>query len=283
MIGTNLALVAACGGANPDPLAHSGSTGVIAAADGSSSRESTSTSDGSGGGFEDGFEGGFEGGLEDGSEDGGGQGEGGMCSLFGQDCAAGLKCVFHCEGLACAPECRPVGGEGVVGDACVANGLEAEIPDDCGPDTICFTGEAEPGDGVCVPFCQGSAAEPTCADPGRVCAQQTLCLQRCDPFLQACPEGMGCFDVDFGAFVCWDVADVPIADLDECPGNTLCMPGSFCAPAALLADCSGSRCCTPHCDLQAADPCPAVDAALSCVEYGSPERDHSDLGVCALR
>ncbi|MEM7152999.1 MAG: ribulose phosphate epimerase [Myxococcota bacterium] len=265
----------ACGSSTEPAAAEpSGSTstttGSASTTDVASTSAASSTSTG---GRED------EGALDEGS---GGIGQGAMCNLFEQDCAPGLKCAYACDTLFCEPTCRPVTGDGEAGDECVSNGLEGESPDDCGEDTLCFTGEASPGPGICEPFCIGSAEAPDCEDPDRVCAQGTLCLPRCDPLLQVCPDGQGCFAVDLGVFVCWNHPEVPIGDGEACMGNTLCQPGSTCLHATELPDCPDFRCCTPLCDLSEPDPCPAIDPSLQCVAYGNDEPEHANVGVCSL-
>lgn len=213
----------------------------------------------------------------------GGVGVGGQCDAFEQDCAEGLKCMYGCDGAACSQQCRPVRPDAVgLGEPCTAEALDAEFPDDCDARSLCWTGEAEAGAGICEPFCVGSPSMPACDDAGRVCAQQSVCLERCDPLLQACPDAQGCFDVDVGAFVCWNLQDVPIPDGEPCGGNTLCRAGATCVFADSLATCTGARCCTPLCEIGADEVCAAVDASLACVAYDVAVPRAPELGVCVL-
>jgi hypothetical protein len=50
-----------------------------------------------------------------------------------------------------------------------------------------------------------------------------------------------------------------------------------------MPDCSGAACCTAYCDLGEGDaPCTAIDPALSCVDWMSPEPQWDHVGVCAI-
>lgn len=219
---------------------------------------------------------------ESGQDTGGGQGS--MCDLFAQNCDEGLKCMYACDGPSCVPRCRPtVPDANSQGDSCVAAPPEAELPDDCDTQTLCWTGESSPGEGTCEPLCTGSAALPRCDDPDRVCALQSVCLRRCDPLLQDCPVAQGCFDVDVGTFVCWNIAPEPELDGEVCGGNTLCQPGSTCAFADTLPECPGRRCCTPLCDVEEGDAdCAGTGAAVTCVPYTVEVPSSPSLGVCAV-
>lgn len=212
-----------------------------------------------------------------------GLGEDAKCDVFAQDCAAGLKCVYWCGNGPCLPTCRVVTGDRTTGDACVFFGAEGDVYDDCDAASVCWTGEFAAGEGVCVPFCGGTLAQPTCSDPERVCIALAGCLERCDPLLQTCPDGQGCYDADLDAFVCWDAPETPPTAGEPCQGNTLCAPGSTCSPGAKVPGCAANRCCAPFCDLDAApDPCEAIGPQWTCVGYGSAQPDLANLGVCQL-
>jgi hypothetical protein len=101
----------------------------------------------------------------------------------------------------------------------------------------------------------------------------------CDPLsLDACPEHEVCVFVQ-AYFRCFADASGPIgATGDSCQFENVCDPGLFCS---LDVPCSDGviGCCTPFCDLTAADPC----TAGSCVPYfpdGSPFPWLEDLGYC---
>lgn len=187
-----------------------------------------------------------------------------MCDPLAQNCASGLKCVYWCGNGPCLPTCRVVTGGAAIGESCVFYGADGDTYDDCDEASVCWTGEFEAGDGECVPFCHGLPLQPKCDDPERVCISFAGCLELCDPLLQTCLDGQGCYD----------------AAGEPCDGNTLCAPGSTCLPGAKAPDCTDNRCCAPLCDLDASpDPC---EPQWKRVSYGSSQPGLANLGVCQL-
>ncbi len=217
--------------------------------------------------------------------DGGGSNE---CDPRTQDCPRGQKCTAWANDGGTfwnATRCVDVGGRGVAGDSCTAEGSGVSGIDDCGVGFICLNTDQD-GIGTCVQFCQGDNRD---CPPGDVCAIYNdgvlpICLVGCDPLLQDCPPTQSCIDAPGGQFICFtDASGDAGADGDPCPpqdGENSCDPGLWCGPNS--NGCADVNCCTPYCDL--ADPqCQVPDACVSF--FGDPDSappGFEDVGVCVL-
>jgi hypothetical protein len=153
----------------------------------------------------------------------------------------------------------PVGGQ------CNLNwGL---LEDDCERGAMCFGLGVFAESNHCTPLATGSADLPICPDP---CSYSFvyddvfgLCNPVCDPLATDCPEGVACNSVAHqGKFVCTYVGTVGANE--ACEKTDDCAEGSTCVPQFLLPDCSSPLCCTPVCDLDAPDPCPAAVPGTAC-------------------
>lgn len=213
--------------------------------------------------------------------------DGGSCDAWVQDCPGGEKCVPYATdgGNWNANKCVPIVGDGQIGDACSWDGT-VSATDSCGADSHCWDVQLVDGEpiGVCTPFCAGSPNDPICG-PGTSClianeGSINLCVRSCDPLLQECGEGLGCF-WSSNDFQCIFTAGLIMAD-QPCGFINDCAPGHLCAAAELLSECAGASCCTPYCDL--ADPvCP--NGATECVgffEQGTAPPTYEDVGVCVI-
>jgi len=73
---------------------------------------------------------------------------------------------------------------------------------------------------------------------------------------------------------------------DPCEFVNACNPGLFCASVDYVPDCEGNiGCCTPFCDLLAADPCPGAVPEVECIpwfEEGQAPPGYETLGVCGV-
>jgi len=214
-----------------------------------------------------------------------------ICDPFAQDCPEGEKCVAYASsgGTWDANKCVTVTGSGTAGDTCVYGGAAAGT-DDCDADHVCWNALDVDGMqvGTCFPFCTGGADNPSCADPDSSCRVTnegviTVCLPNCDPLLQDCPEGLGCYwSGGSMTFQCVITAGgIPTAE--PCGFNNDCNPGNFCTDAAALEACAGSACCASFCDTTD-DPSPCV-APLECVpfyEEGQAPPMYENVGLCIL-
>lgn len=167
--------------------------------------------------------------------------------------------------------------------------------DNCDIAAMCFNVDPETNIGECVAFCQGNEANPTCADACSHCALTgegvlILCLPICDPILQDCGEGEGCYPTGAEAFACVpdasDQAEGGGAIGTSCEFLNACDPGSFCADGSLIPGCEGTGCCTPFCDLAAADGCDAMLPGTVCSVWTKDPQEPfescttGELGVC---
>jgi hypothetical protein len=213
------------------------------------------------------------------------------CDPLMQDCPEGDKCVAYASagGTWDANKCVGVTGSGSSGDECIYDGA-AMGSDNCDADNVCWNALDVDGVllGTCFPFCTGDINNPLCDDPDQTCRVVndgviTICLPRCDPLLQDCDEGLGCYwSGTSGTFQCiLTVGGIPSGE--PCGFNNDCNPGNFCADAAALETCAGSGCCATFCDLLE-DPTTCV-GPLECISFfeeGTAPPDYVDLGLCIL-
>lgn len=209
------------------------------------------------------------------------------CDPFGQDCPEGEKCVPYASsgGTWDANKCVMVTGSGSAGDPCTYAG-SIEATDDCDPTTLCWDVVDVEGvpTGVCTEFCTGTPDDPLCPEQTScVIANEgsiNLCIESCDPLLQECGPGQGCYWAG-DDFVCLFAPEEPLADGEPCGQFNDCAPGSWCVAGGLLASCDGSSCCTALCDTLDPDACP--DPELECVlfyEQGMAPAGYETLGAC---
>ncbi len=196
------------------------------------------------------------------------------CDPIGQDCPEGQKCV----GTSLAGEtwdankCVPVLGDLPPGAACQWDGLIAAT-DDCDADSMCWAG-------VCVPFCSGSASDPTCPT-SHVCTIAyagviAYCQPTCDPLVQDCAEGEGCFWVG-DQFACMSAA---VCDPPGQPCSFIadCCATQICVEAGLAPSCAATFCCADLCDLDAPT-CPPGSECVAFFAGGAPP-SYEDVGLC---
>jgi hypothetical protein len=193
-----------------------------------------------------------------------------------------------------ATRCSPLDpNPGQVGDECIVEGSAASGIDNCALGLMCWDVD-DRGVGVCEDMCVGSPSAPICDDPDDVCAlwndgATVLCLLECDPLLQACVEGQGCYPIN-DAFVCVpDVSRDSGLHGDPCELLNACDPGSLCIGPGAHSDCAGAvGCCSSVCSTM--DPnsdanCAALDPGQTCESWfleGLAPTGYADVGVCAV-
>jgi hypothetical protein len=214
------------------------------------------------------------------------------CDPIVQDCPEGDKCVAYSStgtGTWDANKCVGVMGSGTSGDECVSDGA-ALGSDNCDAQNVCWNVLDVDGVllGTCFPFCTGDINNPICDDPDQTCRVVndgviTVCLPRCDPLLQDCAEGLGCYwSGTSGTFQCV-ITSGGIPSGEPCGFNNDCNPGNFCADAAALETCNGSACCATFCDLlEEPSPCVSPLECVSFFEEGTAPPDYETLGLCIL-
>jgi hypothetical protein len=205
------------------------------------------------------------------------------CDLYEQDCPLGEKCMPWANdggNIWNARRCSPVDdGPGQIGDACTVEGSGWSGIDDCDVGLMCLWVDATTNTGTCVQLCSGSEADPTCDDPSALCSIEfggdlPVCLPTCDPLLQNCPAGGGCFIGTGDFFVCGDAIEPTIGLDAPCDLQWTCAPGSTCVAAELLPACGGAGCCTAYCDTTLPEPCGPERVC-------NPVFDGSIAGYCA--
>lgn len=242
-----LPVLVACGPKLPDAnqsgeSSTSSSTNASTTNEGSETAPETETSDASSGGFAPD--------IPPPPED---------CDIWQQDCRLGQKCVPWVDpggmgwlGFLCVP----VLGNKEVGASCTLD--FATSTDDCNDEGSCFSlalFSDDPEPMRCRRFCEGSADDPSCASFASSCLVGNgypgpgLCLHRCDPLAQDCPEDEAC--VWLGS----DFACSPRGP-DHLPGEPCsflneCTVGGICTNAP-VPGCEGA-CCTLYCDPELGD------------------------------
>jgi hypothetical protein len=215
------------------------------------------------------------------------------CDLFAQDCPRGEKCMPWANdggNIWNALRCSPIASDpDAVGEACVVEGSAVSGVDSCEAGSMCWDVDPATHEGVCVAFCVGSEADPSCVDPTTTCVMSgsgvlALCIPNCDPLLQDCAEGHACYFA-FDAFLCVPDASRGLgAPGDPCEFINACDPGTFCAAAELVPDCAEAvGCCSPFCDVTSDDPwycLPGQDCVPWWQDAAPPGYAH--VGACVL-
>ena len=222
----------------------------------------------------------------------------GECSIWLQDCDKGEKCTPWSAEADLIPDevrCCPENANSVQpGDECVVDGYLGSCVDNCALGSMCldFDGDSM---GTCQKYCTGSAGQPMCeADEGCLIyfAGVPFCFDLCDPLVQDCPEGQGCYPDEEApggtGFLCLPtIGASPAGGL--CWLLSGCAPGLICVTPDFIPGCNENfGCCTPLCDVtEAPDTCPAVDSSLACVSWyiggqTPPDAAYQNVGACII-
>jgi len=218
---------------------------------------------------------------------------GSQCDLWSESCPVGCKCMpwdkdggSSWNATRCSPlDPNPKGP----GQPCTVEGYLASGVDDCAKHSMCWDPDPETNEGTCVPFCLGTADDPSCSDECSTCVIGnggilTLCLPVCDPLVQDCPAQEGCYPVE-DAFVCApDASEGSGKHGDPCDFTNDCDPGLACLEIDAVAGCAGTvGCCTSFC--APLSPCPDEDLGMQCVDWfdGPPPNPcQHEVGICRL-
>jgi hypothetical protein len=220
------------------------------------------------------------------------------CDVWAQDCPVGEKCMpWANDGGSSwnATRCSPLDpNPAQVGDPCIVEGSGTSGIDNCDIAAMCWDVDPETNEGVCTAFCSGSEANPVCADPDTTCVIANegtliLCLPSCDPLIQDCGEGQGCYPID-ASFACApDAGNEQGAYGDACEFVNVCDPGLFCASPDAVPNCVGAvGCCSEFCDLAAMQPddqCSGANDGQLCTPWYGEDRappGYEDVGACAI-
>jgi hypothetical protein len=119
-------------------------------------------------------------------------------------------------------------------------------------------------------------------DPSASCGgEPSVCGPSCDPLLQDCVDGQGCYAIEDSFLCAADVSGGGGAAGDSCDTFDACDPGQGCIAVEDLPACLGAACCTPFCDLS--DPSPTCPDGLQCIEWfalGATPPGFEDTGIC---
>ena len=219
------------------------------------------------------------------------------CDLFAQDCPRGDKCMPWANdgGNAWnATRCSPISARpGQLDDACAVEGAAVSGIDNCDLGLMCWDVDPVTLAGTCAQICTGDGANPICEDTDTTCTIANdgaivLCLPTCNPLMQDCAVGQGCFPVD-DVFVCSPDASAGMGGHgDPCSFINACAPGNLClSPDAHSACANRSGCCTSVCDVTAMDAdglCAAFDPGQTCLPFYAKAQAPGleDVGVCTL-
>lgn len=188
------------------------------------------------------------------------------CDVWGQDCPEGEKCLPWNGGGegpsdGCAKSrCSPLAADTrAPGESCTVDDEPWSGVDDCELGAYCWDVDPMTLEGVCVALCQGSEAEPACADAALSCfiltsTSVTACVPACDPLVPACAPGSTCVlsAANDQPPVCMPVTlGVPTGEGSECEWELGCGDGFACVEGAQVSGCDGSYCCATLCDLDA--------------------------------
>ncbi len=223
------------------------------------------------------------------------------CNIWAPtECPDGEKCTaVACEVGSNAWDsnvCLPVEGDKLAGDDCEGAGVTGF--DDCDEGLMCWDADPDTGLGTCISFCQGSPAAPNCPTAGQLCAQANdgtlpICLDKCDPLSADCPDADDLCIPNPGepGFVCVLDASGGMAPYGTpCNGpnedDNSCNTGLICIPSEGVpsGDCgSAPGCCSPICDVTAANNCPGAAQGQQCLPfYPSTVPGYEDVGICSI-
>ncbi len=223
------------------------------------------------------------------------------CDLFMQDCPPGEKCTVWADDggdMVNATKCVPVVDDPIGTDEpCHAQGTPYSGVDDCDLGEYCLDVDPKTLEGICVPFCVGDEANPTCEDPSRecqICGDWCLpvCLGQCSPLEQDCPPGQACYPVQEEWTCAPDASGETGGYGDPCEFINVCDPGLICLDSSVAPPglpCEGAAgCCTEVCDLS--DPagdlqCMGAAGGQTCQSWyaeGTAPAGYENVGACAL-
>jgi hypothetical protein len=214
------------------------------------------------------------------------------CDLWDQDCPPGEKCMPWANDGGNSwngTRCSPIAPDpGQPGDPCTVEGSGVSGVDSCDVASMCWGVDPETNEGTCVAFCTGSENNPICFDPGTTCSINgegtlILCLPTCDPLVQDCADGEGCWGVH-ADFVCApDASGDDGSYADPCEYLNACDPGLACLPSELVPGCQASGCCSPFCHLDQPNNCyGASQACIPWFEPGQSPPGYEHVGVCGI-
>ena len=220
------------------------------------------------------------------------------CDNWAQDCPADQKCMPWANNGGSAwnaTKCVPVDtAKGQPGDECTTMGGGVSGFDTCDLGVMCWDVKPDTMKGTCVEMCKGNADAPECAGETSCFVSNegvlNLCLPRCDPLTQDCPNENLCIPNPNNQeqFACvLDASGENGKAFDPCEFVNACDKGHYCAvPGAAPNDCDANAtgCCLPFCDTtEMPAACPGM--GLECVPWyneGAAPPGLEVVGLCSV-
>ena len=229
--------------------------------------------------------------------------DGAQCILEENDCELPFKCMPWSEQADRIPDearcCTLQENPDLDGEECTVEEYDGSCLDSCEAGTMCLVDNPDSLGGFCRAFCD--PGQPRCNDGQGTCKSffelipgaftVPLCMDRCDPLLQDCsPSSWHCIPDSptpsgQSGFICVPPPpEDPLQAFEACGLANDCEAGLVCVNADRVPGCDGVlSCCTSYCSLSEGDAaCQAIDPAMACVDWMSPDPMWSDVGVCAL-
>ncbi|MCA9657684.1 MAG: hypothetical protein KC486_05030 [Myxococcales bacterium] len=213
------------------------------------------------------------------------------CDTWEQNCPEGYKCGPYSEGggwwsdTRCVPV---VDAPKQLGETCSYAGDLFAGEDDCAFGLMCWYLDYETQIGTCAALCGGTPDEPSCP-PGSACTYVSrdiglgLCIDFCDPIAQDCPGGDLCLPLENGWGCVLDASGNEGQFGDPCEYANACDAGLICLNPEYVPDCAASGCCSPLCDINAPNTCPAAEqACIPWYEEGLAPPGLEHIGVCGV-
>jgi hypothetical protein len=194
------------------------------------------------------------------------------CDFAAQNCPDGLACDPYNECV------DPPSNPQLQGEPCTVDEDPSSLQGNCDVGLYCLGDTLGDGidDGVCMAYCGDGSLGVVCPD-GLSCGALGVCAVDCDPLLQDCEPGWGCFPaLSSGAGSCLAAGELGLFEPCSLFDIGSCAPGLVCESNQVFEGCGGwfEGCCTRMCDPDAANPgCPAE--LPNCIANGDDM-----LGVC---
>ncbi|MEM6990130.1 MAG: hypothetical protein AAF721_06525 [Myxococcota bacterium] len=206
----------------------------------------------------------------------------GECNTLEQDCPPGQRCVpTGIGGTWSTTECKPIDAAPAdVGEPCVPTNEVTSGDDNCGEGLVCWQFGGMQTE--CLGLCGCGSEGPECP-VGFTCAAANagvlaVCFANCDPLLQNCPNGDGCYFAE-SAFLCSpDVSDPMTGAGDPCSFLNDCPAGTGCVDEALVTGCTSASCCAAFCEDDR--DCPNNGQCQPFFGQGQPPMGYENVGLC---
>lgn len=225
----------------------------------------------------------------------------GQCIVYNDECGPDQKCMpFSVEDDHIPDEircCTAPEDPDLVGEPCNVIEYDGSCLDTCERGAFCVLDDPDMLAGQCRAYCQpgGNDCQPdeTCKSFFELLVDVPtvpLCMEQCDPLVQDCsvPNWLCIPDAPTMAgqsgFICVSPPPGdPVGVLEPCALANQCEAGLVCVTGDRVPDCTFISCCSSYCSLSEGDAgCQAIDPAMRCVDWDSPDPTWEDVGVCAL-